>query len=137
VKTEESKMIRAKEYAETHNVHYTTVMNWLRRDLAPGPIERRAAFFAEDGRAEARLEKIREERSASEMNPLNLSKSELEKFGVTYKDTTPDQGGGIKRKIAPRLVCNQCGRSWRLPLQKGERSLPNGYWICPKGCNNQ
>jgi hypothetical protein len=71
------------------------------------------------------------------MNPLNLSKSELEKFGVTYKDTTADQGGGIKRKIAPRLVCNQCGRSWRLPLQKGERSLPNGYWICPKGCNNQ
>src|SRR5262245_64554782 len=50
------------------------------------------AAFAEDGRAEARLEKIHEERSASEMNPLNLSKSELEKFGVTYKDTTPDQG---------------------------------------------
>src|SRR5262245_35933948 len=95
------------------------------------------ATFAEDGRAEARLEKIREEKRTSEMNPLNLSKSELEKFGVTYTDTTPDQGGGIKRKIAPRLVCNQCGRSWRLPLQKGERTLPNGYWICPKGCNNQ
>ena len=226
--TEDSKMITAKEYAEMHNVHYTTVMNWLRRDLVPGaikeelpfggyfykipagapipelkpgpktfverlraiaaeileglsdqyakfvihqqaadsndwrltytahsgvesPVEalRRAshtrrskrrdssAAFAEDRRAEARLEKIREERSASEMNPLNLSKSELEKFGVTYKDTTPDQGGGVKRKIAPRLVCNQCGRSWRLPIQKGERSLPNGYWICPKGCNNQ
>src|SRR5215475_10304314 len=89
------------------------------------------------GWAEARFEKIREERSASEMNSLNLSKSELEKFGVTYKDTTSDQCGGINRKIAPRLVCNQCGRSWRLHLQKGERSLPNDYWICPKGCNNQ
>ena len=172
MKTEESKMVTAKEYAEMRTVHYTTVMNWLRRDLVPSAIKEELPFggyfykipagalipelkpgpitfverlraiaaeilFAQDGRGEARLEKIREERSASEMNPLNLSKSELEKFGVTYKDTTPDQGGGIKRKIAPRLVCNQCGRSWRLPLQKGERSLPNGYWICPKGCNNQ
>jgi hypothetical protein len=24
-----------------------------------------------------------------------------------------------------------------MPLQKGECSLPDGYWICPKGCNNQ
>src|SRR5215475_2121345 len=99
--TEDSKMITAKGYAEMHNVHYTTVMNWLRRDLVPGataadsndwrltytahsdvesPVEalRRAsqtdgskrrdssAAFAEDGLAEARLEKIREERSASE-----------------------------------------------------------------------
>ena len=71
------------------------------------------------------------------MNPLNPSYLELEKFGVTYKDTKPDQGEGIKRKIAPRLVCNQCGRSWRLRLEKGVRSLPEGYWICPNGCNNQ
>jgi hypothetical protein len=71
------------------------------------------------------------------MNALNLSYLELQKFGVTYKDTTLDQDGGIKRKIAPRLVCNQCGRSWRLPSPKGERSLPDRYWICPKGFNNQ
>jgi hypothetical protein len=71
------------------------------------------------------------------MNPLNLSYSELQKFGVMRKDTSLDQGGGIKRKIAPRLVCNQCGRSWRLPSLKGERSLPDGYWICPKGRNKQ
>jgi hypothetical protein len=71
------------------------------------------------------------------MNPLNLSYLELQKFGVAYKNTTSDQGGGIKRKIVPRLVCNQCGRSWRLPSVKGGRSLPDGYWICPKGCNNQ
>ena len=71
------------------------------------------------------------------MNPLNLSYPELQKFGVTYKDTTLDQGGGTRRKIAPMLVCNQCGRSWRLHSPKGERSLPDGYWICPKGCNKR
>jgi hypothetical protein len=71
------------------------------------------------------------------MKPLNLSKSELQQFGVTYKDTAPDQGRVIERKTAPKLVCNQCGRSWRLPSLKGERPLPDDYWICPKGCNKQ
>jgi hypothetical protein len=45
MKTEESKMITAKEYAEMHNVHYTTVMNWLRRDLVPGPIKEELPFL--------------------------------------------------------------------------------------------
>jgi hypothetical protein len=42
--TEDSKMITAKEYAEMHNVHYTTVMNWLRRDLVPGAIKEELPF---------------------------------------------------------------------------------------------
>ena len=42
--TEDSKMITAKEYAEMHNVHYTTVMNWLRRDLMPGAIKEELPF---------------------------------------------------------------------------------------------
>ena len=42
--TEDSKMITAKEYAEMHNVHYTTVMNWLRRDLVPGAIKEEPPF---------------------------------------------------------------------------------------------
>jgi len=71
------------------------------------------------------------------MNPLNLSKSELQKFGVTYMDTAPVRDGMIERKTSPRLVCNQCGRSWRLPSLKGNRPLPDGYWVCPKGCNKQ
>src|SRR5262249_8228169 len=41
--TEDSK-ITAKEYAEMHNVHYTTVMNWLRRDLVPGAIKEELPF---------------------------------------------------------------------------------------------
>jgi hypothetical protein len=44
MKTEEPKMITAKEYAEIHNVHYTTVMNWLRRDLVPGAIKEELPF---------------------------------------------------------------------------------------------
>src|SRR5262249_33748335 len=44
MKTEESKMITAKEYAEMHNVHYTTVMNWLRRDLLPGVVKEELPF---------------------------------------------------------------------------------------------
>ena len=32
-----------------------------------------------------------EERSAGQVKPSKLSKSELEKFGVTYKDTAPAQ----------------------------------------------
>ena len=44
MKTEESKMITAKEYAEMHNVHYTTVMNWLRRDFAPSAIKEELPF---------------------------------------------------------------------------------------------
>src|SRR5262245_41615899 len=42
--TDDSKMITAKEYAEMHNVHYTTVMNWLRRDLVPGAIKEELPF---------------------------------------------------------------------------------------------
>src|SRR5262245_32553994 len=42
--TDDSKMITAKEYAEMHNVHYTTVMNWLRRDLVPGAIKEEPPF---------------------------------------------------------------------------------------------
>jgi len=78
-----------------------------------------------------------EERSAGQVKPSKLSKSELEKFGVTYKDTAPAQDGVIERKVAPRLVCNQCGQSWRVPSQKDNRPLPDGYWVCPKGCNKQ
>ena len=37
-------MITAKEYAEIHDVHYTTVMNWLRRDLLPGAIKEELPF---------------------------------------------------------------------------------------------
>jgi hypothetical protein len=44
MKTEEPKMITAKEYAEIHNVHYTTVMNWLRRDLVPGAAKEELPF---------------------------------------------------------------------------------------------
>lgn len=44
MKTEESKMITAKEYTEMHNSHYTTVMNWLRRDLTPGAIKEELPF---------------------------------------------------------------------------------------------
>jgi hypothetical protein len=54
VKTEESKMITAKEYSEMRNVHYTTVMNWLRRDLARGPIKEEPPFLPKmDGRRRA------------------------------------------------------------------------------------
>jgi hypothetical protein len=28
-----------------HNVHYTTVMNWLRRGLVPGPIKEELPFL--------------------------------------------------------------------------------------------
>ena len=44
MKTEESKMITAKEYAEMHNSHYTTVMNLMRRDLVPGAIKEELPF---------------------------------------------------------------------------------------------
>jgi hypothetical protein len=44
MKTEESKMITAKVYAEMHNVHFKTVMNWLQRDLVPGPIKEEPPF---------------------------------------------------------------------------------------------
>jgi hypothetical protein len=37
-------MITVKEYAEMHNVHYTIVMNWLRRDLVPGAIKEELPF---------------------------------------------------------------------------------------------
>jgi hypothetical protein len=42
--TEDSKMITANQYAEMHNVHYTIVMNWLRRDLGPGAIKEELPF---------------------------------------------------------------------------------------------
>jgi hypothetical protein len=44
MKTEESKMITAKEYAEKRAVHYTTVINGLRRDLAPSAIKEELPF---------------------------------------------------------------------------------------------
>jgi hypothetical protein len=44
MKKEEPRMITAKEYAEMHEVHYTTVMNWLRRDLLPGAIKEDLPF---------------------------------------------------------------------------------------------
>ena len=42
--SEKTKMITAKEYAETHDVHYTTVMNWLRRELLPGAVKEDLPF---------------------------------------------------------------------------------------------
>jgi hypothetical protein len=44
--TEDSKMITAKEYAKMHNVHYTIIRNWLRRDLVPGAIEELSDQYA-------------------------------------------------------------------------------------------
>lgn len=32
-------MTTPRKYAERHKVHYTTVMNWLRRDLVPGVVK--------------------------------------------------------------------------------------------------
>ncbi len=32
-------MVTPRKYAERHKVHYTTVMNWLRRDLVPGVVK--------------------------------------------------------------------------------------------------
>lgn len=37
-------MITAKEYAKIHEVHYTTVMNWLRSDLVPGAVKENLPF---------------------------------------------------------------------------------------------
>lgn len=33
-----------------------------------------------------------------------------------------------------RLGCKQCGREWS-PLLRKDGRLPNGYWMCPEGCN--
>lgn len=37
-------MITAKEYAKLHEVHYTTVMNWLRGELIPGAVKEELPF---------------------------------------------------------------------------------------------
>lgn len=64
----------------------------------------------------------------------NLTKSQLKKLGVTYRDTTPT-ASGLERNTWPYLTCNKCGQIWAMPVVRGAASLPDGYWICPKGCN--
>src|SRR5215831_17820874 len=61
MKTKESKMIIAKEYAEMRNSHYTTVMNWLRRDLVPGAIFERGFCRRLTGRGAPRENPRRKE----------------------------------------------------------------------------
>jgi hypothetical protein len=67
-----------------------------------------------------------------------MTRTQLKKLGVTFKDTAPMQGGILERKIAPVLICNKCGHYWLYPIVKegvGGPSLPDGFWVCANGCN--
>ncbi len=33
-----------------------------------------------------------------------------------------------------QIQCNSCGQIWSPNIQEGGK-LPNGFWKCPKGCN--
>ena len=43
-------------------------------------------------------------------------------------------GVSILNKYRVRLRCQNCGRVW-MPVPCPEVRLPDGWWICPSGCN--
>jgi hypothetical protein len=94
MKTEEPKMITAKEYAEIHDVHYTTVMNWLRRDLLPGAIKEELPFGGY-------FYKIPVSAPIPELKPGPKRKS-ADAEGIDDQEPTKPKRGASKRSTAKK-----------------------------------